>query len=198
AFDRTIPELSAFAARIQAKDMGRRRPDLPSDLQVGEYRLVGQLAEIHENGTLLARYTECKGKDLLKAWIHHLLVAATATSISTHLLTKDLDLRFPPCTDPLSHLGELMAIYRQGYSSPSPLLVEPGWTFIQQKDKLRARIPPLQAAISALANSLEQGYEPELALLYGDCDPDTLLGPEFQWLCQDFLDPIWAAGEKKP
>ncbi|MBA3008574.1 MAG: exodeoxyribonuclease V subunit gamma [Proteobacteria bacterium] len=215
AFDRMLPELSAFAVQIQAKNMGKQLPDLFIDLQIGEYRLVGQLADLHENGILLARYTECKGKDLLKAWIHHLLVAATAihgsrcirpslavaaaaTSTSTHLLTKDLDLCFPPCADPFFHLGELMAIYRQGSFSPSHLLVEPAWTFIQQQDKLRARTPPLQAAITALANSLEQGYEPELALLYGDCDPDTLLGPEFQRLCQDFLGPIWAAGEKNP
>ncbi|MBU0663493.1 MAG: exodeoxyribonuclease V subunit gamma [Proteobacteria bacterium] len=198
AFDRMIPELSAFAARIRAKDMGRRLPELPIDLQVGEYRLVGQLVDLYENGILLARYTECKGKDLLKAWIHHLLVAAATTPVTTHLLTKDLDLCFPPCADPLSRLGELMTIYRQGYSSPSPLLVEPGWTFIQQQDNLKARTPPLQAAITALTNSLEQGYEPELTLLYGDCNPDTLLGQEFQRLCQDFLGPIWAAGEKKP
>ncbi|MFH2124160.1 MAG: exodeoxyribonuclease V subunit gamma [Pseudomonadota bacterium] len=196
AFERMIPELSAFAARIQAKDMGRHLPDLPIDLQIGDCRLVGRLTELYDNGILLARYTECKGKDLLKAWIHHLLVAAATTPVTTHLLTKDLDLCFAPCADPLSRLDELMAIYRQGYSSPSPLLVEPAWTFIHQQDKPRAKNSPLQAAITALSNSLEQGYEPELALLYGDCDPGTLLGPEFQRLCQDFLAPVWAAGEK--
>jgi exodeoxyribonuclease V gamma subunit len=214
AFDRLLPELSAFAARIQSKNMGKRLPDLPIDLQIGEYRLIGQLADLHENGILLARYAECKGKDLLRAWIHHLLATANVhgsrgirpspavttdtTPVITHLLTKDLDLSFPPCADPLSRLGELMAIYRQGYSSPSHLLVEPAWTFIRQENNPRAQTPPLQAATTALANSMEQGYAPELTLLYGDCDPGTLLGPEFQRLCKDFLGPIWAAGEKNP
>ncbi len=196
AFDRLLPELSAFAARIQARNMGRCLPELPIDLRIGAYRLVGQLTDLHENGILLARYTECKGKDLLRAWIQHLLVAAAATPVTTHLLSKDLDLCFPPCADPLAGLGELLAIYRQGYSSPSPLLVEPAWTFIRQENNPRAQTPPLQAATTALAKSLEQGYEPELTLLYGDCDAATLLGPEFQQLCQDFLGPIWAAGEK--
>ncbi len=199
ALERQLPELAAFGARIQAKEMGRSLPDIPIDLQIEEYRLVGQLTDLYENGILLARYSKCKGKDLLKAWITHLLAAAaSSTSVTTHLLTKELDLCLPPCTDPQFHLGELMAIYRQGYLSPSPLLVEPAWTYVQQQEKSRAQISPLHAAINTLADDLKKGYEPELTLLHGDCDPDTLLGPEFQRLCEEFLGPIWAAGEKNP
>ncbi len=218
AFDRLLPEISAFAARIQAKDMGRRLPDIPIDLQIAEFRLVGQLTDIYENGILLARYSECKGKDLLKAWIYHLLAAATTSESSptTHLLTKELDMCFPPAHDPLSGLGELMALYRQGYLSPSPLLVEPAWAFIQQQNKKQAKNSPLDAAAKRLKESMERGYEPELALLYGECEaqamagpasfeqemaeerPDTLLGPEFLRLCEEFLGPIWAAGEQQP
>ncbi|MBW6520852.1 MAG: exodeoxyribonuclease V subunit gamma [Desulfoarculaceae bacterium] len=200
AFDRLLPELSAFAARIQAKNMGRKLPDLPIDLRIGAYHLTGQLTDLHENGTLLARYAACKGKDLLKAWIQHLLVAATrpATPATTHLLTQDRDLSFPPCADPLARLGELLAIYRQGYSSPSLLLVEPAWVYIQQREKPRAQLSPLQAATKALTNDLEKGYEPELALLYGDSDAATLLGSQFQQLCEEFLGPVWAAVEQNP
>lgn len=194
AFDRQFPDLSAFAGKIQARNMGRRLPDLPVDLQIGAYRLVGQLTDIHENGILLARYSACKGRDLLKAWIHHLLAAATNTTATTHLLTKDLDLCFAPCDDPHSLLGELMVLYRQGYCSPSPLLVEPAWTFVRQQENARAKKSPLAAAITALTDSLEKGYEPELTLLYGGCDPGTLLGPEFTRLCREFIGPIWSQG----
>ena len=201
AFDRLLPELSAFAARIQAKNMGLRLPDLVIDLQIGDVRLVGQLADVYENGTLLARYAECKGKDLLRAWIHHLLAAATrpAAPAATHLLTKDRDLCFPPCRDPLLRLTELLAVFHQGYRSPSPLLVEPAWTYLQQQENPRAKTPPLQAAITALATRLEKGQEPELALLYGDdCQAATLFGPDFQRLCENFLGPVWAAVEQNP
>ena len=193
AFDQQFPELSAFAGKIQAKDMGRSLPDIPIDLQVGEYRLIGQLADIHGNGILLARYSKCKGKDLLKAWISHLLLAAaTPAPATTHLLTKDLDLCFPPCADPQARLGELMTIYHEGYCSPSPLLVEPAWVYLQQQNKKRAQKSPLETAAKSFRDSLEQGYEPELTLLYGSCDPDTLLGPEFLRLCEEFLGPIWS------
>ena len=193
AFDRQLPELAAFAGKIQTKDMGQGLPDLPIDLQVGEYRLIGRLTDIYENGILLARYSKCKGKDLLKAWISHLLLAAVSPAPAiTRLLTKDLDLCFPPCPDPLLRLGELMAIYRAGYSSPSPLLVEPAWVYIQQRNKKRSTKSPLAAATESFEYSLEQGHEPEWRLLYGGCDPHTLLGPEFERLCEEFFGPIWS------
>ncbi len=193
AFDRQFPELSAFAGKIEARNMGQSLPDLPIDLQVGEYRLIGQLTGIYENGILLARYSKCKGKDLLKTWIHHLLLAAaTPAPATTHLLTKELDRCFPPCADPQSRLGELLTIYHEGYSSPSPLLVEPAWAYIQQQNNKRAQKSPLDTAAKSFRDSLEQGYEPELTLLYGSCDPDTLLGPEFLRLCEEFLGPIWS------
>jgi exodeoxyribonuclease V gamma subunit len=193
AFDHVLPELAAFAGKIEAKNMGQSQPDLPIDLQVGEYRLIGQLAGIYENGILLARYSKCKGKDLLKAWISHLLLAtATPAPATTHLLTKELDRCFPPCADPQSRLGELLAIYQAGYCSPSPLLVEPAWAYIQQQNNKRAQKSPLDTAAKSISDSLERGYEPELTLLYDSCDPDTLLGPEFQRLCEEFLGPIWS------
>jgi exodeoxyribonuclease V gamma subunit len=193
AFDRQLPEVAAFAGKIQTKNMGQGLPDLPIDLQVGEYRLLGQLTGLHENGIILARYSKCKGKDLLKAWISHLLLAAaTSAPAATQLLTKDLDLCFPHCTAPLLRLGELMAIYRAGYSSPSPLLVEPAWIYIQQQNKKRSTKSPLEAATESFTYSREQGYEPEWQLLYGGCDPHTLLGPEFERLCEEFLGPIWS------
>ena len=198
-FDRLLPELSSFAERIQAANMGEKLPDMVIDLQIGNFHLVGQLTDKYENGTLLARYTDCKGKDLLKAWIHHLLGAATTPSmpVSTHLLTKDRDLYFPPCDTPLARLAELLAIYHQGCFSPSPLMVEPAWAYIQQQEKSRPQLSPLQAATKVLAENLEKGYEAELTLLYGECDPETLLGGEFLQLCEDFFTPVWGAVEQK-
>ncbi len=213
AFERLLPELSSFAAKIRAKNMGARLPDLVIDLQIGDYRLMGQLSNLYAHGVLLARYTPCKGKDLLKAWIHHLLVAAANSGScgirpslagdaaispvvpATYLLTQDRELGFVACTDPLVRLAELLAIYRQGYCAPSPLLVEPAWVYILQQANSRARISPLQAATTALAADLDNGYEPELRLLYGDNAAQSLLGPQFQQLCEDFLKPIWAAVE---
>jgi exodeoxyribonuclease V gamma subunit len=193
AFDRLIPELHDFVSKIQAQNLGLKLPDLPIDLTAADWRVTGQLTGIHENGILLARYTECKGKDLLKAWIHHLL-ANTLTPTTTKLLSRDRTLSFAPHADPIPELTRLLAVFRQGAVSPSPLHVESAWSYVQQQENERARTSPLQTAIKTLKDSLDNGHEPELALLYGDCDPAALLGPEFQQLCEEFIRPIFLAG----
>jgi exodeoxyribonuclease V gamma subunit len=217
AFDGLLPELKDFAGKIQALNMGKKLADLPIDLTLDGFRLVGQLTGIHENGILLARYSSCKGKDLLRAWIHHLLMAAIhpeqpadrqerqsvegagdgAGATVTHLLSKDRALSFAPLADPLVHLSQLLAIFQQGSTSPSPLLVEPAWAYVLQTEKKRATTSPLQAAQTDLNNSLEKGYDSYLSLLYGDCDATTLLGPEFEILCKEFFSPIYSAGKEQ-
>lgn len=217
AFDGLLPELKDFTGKIQALNMGKKLADLPIDLSLDGFRLVGQLTGIHENGILLARYSSCKGKDLLRAWIHHLLMAAIhpeqpagsqerlsvegagdgPRATVTHLLSKDRALSFAPLADPLAHLSQLLAIFQQGSTSPSPLLVEPAWAYVLQAEKKRATTPPLQAAQTALNNSLEKGYDSYLSLLYGDCDATALLGPEFEVLCEEFFSPIYSAGKEQ-
>lgn len=198
AFERRLPGLATFAARLQGLDMGEKLPDLPVDLTIDGCRLTGLLSAIHDKGILLARYSECKGKDLLRAWIHHLLLAAACPDRPgmTRLLTKDRELSFGPCPDPRSHLCQLLAIFRRGCASPSPLVVEPAWIYVQQQENDRAQTPPLLAAHKALKRSMENGYEPEICLLYGAEDPAGLLGPEFEQLCLDFFRPIFAAADR--
>jgi hypothetical protein len=70
--------------------------------------------------------------------------------------------------------------------------VEPAWAYVQQQNKKRGTKAPVETAAESFKCSREQGYEPELTLLYGSCDPHALLGPEFLRLCDDFLDPILA------
>jgi exodeoxyribonuclease V gamma subunit len=205
AFDQQLPPLVEFAGKIQAQNMGTRIPDIPVDLEIAGYHLFGQLADLYENGTLLARYTDCKGKDLLKAWIHHLLAAAVGVNTTTHLLTKDRELCFAPVRDPDSHLAQLLTIYKEGYCRPSPLLVEPAWAFVLQEANRRGQKSPLEAAIQKYREATgadyesqgqaKRGYEPEWQLLYGDCDPRDLLGSEFQSLCREFLGPIWVSAQ---
>ena len=52
----------------------------------------------------------------------------------------------------------------------------------------------LEAAWNTLSRHLEQGYEPELVLLLGTDNPQTLLDDEFTELCESVLKPIWEAG----
>jgi exodeoxyribonuclease V gamma subunit len=161
-------------------------------------RLLGRLENVYEKGVLLFRYSACKGKDLLRAWIHHLLLSAAAPDqpVMTHLLCRDRAFHFSAIADPSPHLARLIELFRQGSHGPSPLFLEPAWSYVLHKEKTRTTISPLQAAHTKLQEDLDREHETELRLLYGDCDPADLLGPEFQRLCEDFLAPIFAQGRE--
>lgn len=161
-------------------------------------RLLGRLENVYEKGVLLFRYSACKGKDLLRAWIHHLLLCAAAPGqpVMTHLLCRDRAFHFSAIADPSPHLAGLIELFRRGSHGPSPLFLEPAWSYVLQKEKNRATVSPLQAAHIKLREELDRDHETELRLLYGDCDPADLLGPEFQHLCEDFLAPIFAEGRE--
>lgn len=198
AFWRKNQEAQDLVARITNLALGPKLPDLPLDLVVGNYRLTGQLGGRYENGILLARSSSCKGKDLLRAWLHHLLAQAMNPErpLITHLLSQDSDFCFSPTTDPLPLLAQALAIYERGLTTPSPLLVEPAWAFVRQLHNSRAKKSPWEAARASLQETLENGYDPELALLYGECDAASLLGPLFVELCTDFVSPVYMAGRR--
>jgi hypothetical protein len=43
---------------------------------------------------------------------------------------------------------------------------------------------------------LENGYEPEWRLLYGDTPAEALCGEEFLQLCEEIVCPIWSAANE--
>jgi exodeoxyribonuclease V gamma subunit len=85
----------------------------------------------------------------------------------------------------------LIEAFVQGCREPSPLLVEPAFSYVRQLHAARSVVPPLDKARESLQNILEKGYEPEWALLYRDMEVETILDERFEGLCHDLLDPIW-------
>jgi exodeoxyribonuclease V gamma subunit len=185
--------LKEFAGQIRATGMGDRLPDRIIDCEAGKLRITGVLSNIYENGILLARYADLKGKDVLAGWIHHLLMGTLPGCIhSTVILARDRSLRFSGSSNAGPDLERLMAIYTEGSRQPSPLFVEPAFAYVQQLHASR----PVEAAIvkarKHFLNSLEKGFELEWGLLFRNTPTDLLLDERFEALCRNFFNPIWS------
>ena len=194
-FDRQQRAIDVFVARIQDKCLGSRAEDLPIDINVGRFRLLGTTTQHYQQGSLLYRYADLKGRDFISAWLQHLMVNQLKPQV-THLLSIDADRVFLPeqCED--GHLIQWLELYQQGVQRPDAFFVEPAFAYIKQADKLNggksASTPALDAAIASLARAVQQPYEPELQRLYQQQDDLTeVLGDEFERLCQTLLQPIW-------
>jgi len=117
-------------------------PDLPEappisvavDLQLDGFRLGGQLEGISQQGLLRYRLAKRKGKDIVAAWIDHLLlniVRPEGVQLETKLLLQDTLYQFLPVTSPTQILSQLLALYWQGLHQPLPFFDKTSLEYFQ-------------------------------------------------------------------
>ncbi len=193
AFDKKVRELSFFAGSIRDMQMGSRLPDQAIDHVVGGYHLKGQLSNLFENGILLSRYATLKGKDLVMGWIHHLLMGLfPECRQGAIILAKDRVIRFIETEgEEVPDLASLLELYVEGCRRPCPLIVEPAFDYVRQLHAVRATIPPLEKAKMSLKERLDNGYEPEWSLLFGNREAGEILDERFEDLSCEIMDQIW-------
>ncbi|MGZ8892965.1 MAG: exodeoxyribonuclease V subunit gamma, partial [Halobacteriota archaeon] len=199
-FDRQQQVINSFVERIKAKNLGEPLDDLPIDISVDGYRLVGKLGNLYQRGSLFYRYADLKGKDFVCALLHHLIINAVQPQ-SSFLLSTDEDLEFMPEHCQLEQLSAWIEIYRLGRKQPDAFFVEPALAYVKQAHKLtassRASKSALDAAIEQLSRAAEQPYEPELRRLYGNvADLGLVLCESFELQCQSLLQPVWDVTHK--
>ncbi|MEF3076560.1 exodeoxyribonuclease V subunit gamma [Methylobacter sp. Wu1] len=196
-FERQQKLIAEFVQRIEQKNLGPALDDLPVDIKVGSYRLIGKLGNRYQNGSLFYRYADLKGKDFINAWLHHLVINRLEPQ-ATCLFSTDEDLLFLPEHCQPEYLPELIEIYRLGQQQPDAFFVEPALAYVRQAHKLnagsRATKSALDTAMEQLARAVEQPYEPELRRLYRNADDIArVLGESFERQCQALLQDVWAA-----
>ncbi len=199
-FERQQQVVNGFVERIKAKNLGAPLDDLPIDINIGPYRLVGKLGNRYQHGSLIYRYADLKGKDFICALLHHAVINRVQPQ-STYLLSTDEDLVLLPEHCQIVQLTELIDSYRLGRKQPDAFFTEPALAYIKQAHKLtasnRASKSALDAATEQLSRAAQQPYEPELRRLYGNgADLSRVLGESFEQQCQRLLQPLWEATHK--
>jgi exodeoxyribonuclease V gamma subunit len=191
AFNRQQQALNQFVDQIKMKSLGARLDDLPIDISIQSYRLVGKLSNRYENGSLLYRYADLKGKDFVTALLHH-LISHQVEAQTTHLLSADNDLILPANVVDNAHLLAWLEIYQRGLQQPNAFFVEAAFAYVQQAQRKKAKISPLDKAKDHLERAITQDYEPELKLLCRNVkDVSDVLNEDFEQQCQALLQTAW-------
>lgn len=199
-FARKTADIKPFVKFIENKAVGQRLVDQPIDITVDHYRLIGKLSNLYSNSSLIYRYTSIKGKDFINAWLQHLLIQRAGLDQSTWLITADKALFFEMDSQNSAMLDKqlrlLILLYLDGQRQPSDLFVEPALTYIKQdallKSNSRAKKTPIECAVDQLRTHIEQGFEPEMSVLYQGVDSvESLLGASFEELCTQ-LERVWS------
>ena len=180
-------EIRRFIETAQGQNLGKRCDAHVIDCMVGKYHLQGHLNNVYENGMMIVRYGALRGRDLLSAWLHHLMAnhCCFGEKTRTCLVTKERVLTFST-VDGGPSLPYLLDLFYAGQSSPSEFYVEPALVYAKQMGG-RGKLSPLDKATAKLQDQLEKGYEPELQLLLQNQELDNILGDTFEQLATDIM-----------
>lgn len=193
AYHRHQQVITEFVELINIKGLGKRVDDLPVDIKIGSHHLVGKLSNRYENGLLLYRYANLKGKDFVIGLLHH-LISQQVEAQTTHLLSADHDLIFANDSIDSQQLSAWLEIYQRGLQYPNAFFVEAAFAYVLQTQKKNAKVPPLEKAKELLEHAITKDYEPELKLLSRNIkDAGVLLNEDFEQQCQDLLKVAWIA-----
>lgn len=186
--------IESFLDRVYAQQMGQKQAGLSVDLALGGYQLVGTLSNVHEQGILLLRFGKLRGRDLLTGWIQHLLAQRLRPGAVTRIVALDTTIGFDGQSEG-PDLLRLVALFAEGCRRPLPLFLEPGLVYARQEANQKSRTAPIDKAMAAYRASMDKGYEPEWALLYGDSAAEEVLDAEFEDLCLEILCPLWRSAD---
>ncbi len=193
AFNQQQQAINEFTDLIQQQNLGQKQQDQPIDITIAEYRLVGNLRNLYENGSLIYRYAKLKGKDFMQAWIHHLIINQLQAQ-NTHLLSIDKSLVFKSDNQQVDTLKTLIDIYLQGRQQPEAFFTEASFAYAKQALKLktsnRAKTPAIVSAQDQLKKDIE--FDRSLQQLYqNDQDLTELLDDDFVKQCEELVLPVW-------
>ncbi len=192
AFDEHREEIAAFVESIKSKIVGEKLEPFAVDIKVGEHRIIGSLMGIlrlnNKQSRVIYRYAKLKGKDLLPAWIEHLVALQLEQDTETWLLTKDEEWNFQSVDNSEHILLGLVQHYIEGQQAPSPLVVEPAFAWQTQHYSPKGRLTPLQKASNVYQGVL--AYDADLQLLYKNLPVDAVINMEFEAACS-LISPAW-------
>ena len=187
-FRKILDEVQEFAATVQEKTAGRGAlAPLEVDLQLGGFRLTGQLARVWPQSQLHYRLAKLKMKDQMRGWIEHLvlnLADQPGYPRETSLVMVDDEKRFAPVADAALHLEELLNHYWQGLSMPLRFFPRSSLAYATKEDLDAARKVWRDDSFN---NCPGEGSDPAIQRCFGSVEP---FDDEFCSLAVELLRPM--------
>lgn len=205
AGDSHLRELSAnarlFADVVRQNARNRAEPELLR-LSLGRFELSARIDNLFDGRSLRQRLTTRKPKDLLGAWIDHLMLNCfrpTESILITATKEKQpvIERFAPPGQDPRTLLAAVLDFYWEGLGAPLPFFPRSSYAFAERTVHPTRGSTPLEKARkawgdSALPHDDDLGLAPEREDDYFDLAfrnvPDPL-GPEFQEIALKIFEP---------
>lgn len=187
-FAKTLDEVREFAAAVQAITSGAGPlAPLEVDLQIGGFRLAGQLAKVWPLNLLHYRCAKLKMKDRMRAWIEHLMLNAACRPgypRETCLVMADDEKRFAPVDDAALRLEQLLTRYWQGLTMPLRFFPRSSMAYATKESIEAARKEWRDDTYNNLPG---EGSDPAIQRCFGSSEP---FDEEFRTIALELLKPM--------
>ncbi|MCP4683287.1 MAG: exodeoxyribonuclease V subunit gamma, partial [Desulfobacterales bacterium] len=137
-YNRLSREIEGFVEKTEGYIGEAMLPSLDVGLNISGFILTGTIDGIYPERMIRYRYAKIKAKDLIRTWIHHLVLncmkpAGYPRTSMVAGLNKDWAAReYAPVKDAETLLGEVLDIFREGLIRPIHFFPESCWEYARQ------------------------------------------------------------------
>ena len=113
--------VDTFVDTIEPVISSKSKDPLDVDISISNFQLRGRLVDVCESGNVQIRYARLRVKDLMKAWIYHLVLNAVAPPdypTTSFLICKGSTVKYDQVSGSRGILEDLLSIFRQGLTMP--------------------------------------------------------------------------------
>jgi exodeoxyribonuclease V gamma subunit len=169
---------------------------VPVEINIDGFYLGGQLDNITPQGLLRYRLAKKKGRDIIAAWIDHLLLnilRPEAVVLETRLITEDAEMLFLPVSGATQIMAGLLKLYWQGCHQPLKFFDKTSLEYFKATEGKKPEDAFLRALKTWAPDSnraMAEQDDPYYQLLYREPPIDEELGEIAQQVYQDILQHL--------
>lgn len=131
-FNERYQEARDFVSRLSSYGKAGDGQKLPVEIRRDGYWITGILENIFEDYRLIASFRNTDGRELLGAWVQHVIMNANAEATAkTLLINRDKIREYRPLPHPDAILSALLMWYGAGLKFPLKLFGDLSWEFAQ-------------------------------------------------------------------
>ena len=129
-------EVENFVSKIARFTSAAPREPVEINLNISGFDLRGRVSQIAECGWVNIRYARKRVKNILTAWIHHLILCHAAPPEypqTSFLICKDSAMQFAPVPASKALLEDLLNLFREGLEQPIHFFPDTSHAYAEQK-----------------------------------------------------------------
>ena len=150
------------------------------NIDINDFKINGHLDNLTETGMVQYRYATIKTKDVIRAWISHLVLNSInnndkpGTARNTFLAGKDKIYQYLPVSQSSTYLEQLLSMFWQGLSEPLHFFPRSSFVFAREVYKGKGEQEALLKAINewegTVFNKVAEKNDPYNSLCFKNMD----------------------------